>query len=57
MSKVSITLSSSLSKKLTNFCKKKKIMSGEEYYKVPDYNSAISYLLDGYLKKTRKSKK
>jgi hypothetical protein len=56
MSKISVTLSLSLSKKLTNFCKKRKIMSGEKYYRVPDYNSAISFLLDGYLKKMRKSK-
>jgi hypothetical protein len=50
-SRESITLSVPLHKRLKAFCIKKKIMRGEEYYKVADYNSAISFLLDAYLKR------
>lgn len=50
ISKKTITLPLALSKRLTAFCKTNKIMRGEEYYRIPDYNSAISFLLDEYSK-------
>ncbi|MBN1871059.1 MAG: hypothetical protein JW800_00640 [Candidatus Omnitrophica bacterium] len=53
MSNVTITLTAALDRRLTDFCKREKIMKGEKYYRVPDYNSAISVLLDGYLKKRK----
>jgi hypothetical protein len=56
MSKESITLSVSTSKRLSDFCRKKKIMSGERYYRVPDYNSAISLLLKEHPKKKKKTR-
>ena len=56
MSNVSVTLSVPLGKKLTSFCEERNIMTGEKYYRVPDYNRAIVYLLDEYKKRTKKVK-
>ena len=57
MPRATITISSSLNRRLTALCIKKNLVKGEEYYKVPDYASAISFLLAKYEKKKRKSKK
>ncbi|MFH1867775.1 MAG: hypothetical protein ABH843_02275 [Candidatus Omnitrophota bacterium] len=54
MTRDSITLSVSLSKRLKDFCLKKKITSGEKYYRVPDHNAAISFLLDEYSKNEKR---
>ncbi len=56
MSKVSVTLSVPLSRKLTGFCEENDIMTGEKYYRVPDYKTAIVHLLDEHLKRTKKVK-
>ena len=44
--KISVTLNASLRGRLSDFCAKNGIMSGEKYYRVPDFCSAISLLLD-----------
>ncbi|MFH1753969.1 MAG: hypothetical protein ABH875_07275 [Candidatus Omnitrophota bacterium] len=55
-SKKSVTLSAPLSRKLTSFCEENNIMTGEKYYRVPDYNSAIMHLLDARPKKEKKTR-
>ena len=44
-----INLSVTTAKKLEKLCKDKNIMRGEKYYKVPDYDKAVLYLLKKYL--------
>ncbi|MFC1806978.1 hypothetical protein ACFL0T_01230 [Candidatus Omnitrophota bacterium] len=50
---------SQLSKnRLEKLCHDKKLVTGADYYKVPDYNKAISYLLNrSQPKKMTKKKK
>jgi len=57
LAKESITLGLSLGKRLKDFCKKNKIMSGEKYYKVPDYNAAITFLLDEHVKQNKRQRR
>ncbi len=46
MPRATITISASLNRRLTALCIKKNFVKGEEYYKVPDYATGISFLLD-----------
>ena len=49
VSRKQFSISAALSDALDKFCEKQGFMHGEEYYRVPDYNYAISFLLEEYL--------
>jgi len=46
-----LALTPRLCKMLDALCKSKRFMCGEEYYKIPDYNAAILFLLNKHYKR------
>ena len=56
MSLKHVSLSTAPHKKLQKFCENKGFMRGEDYYKVPDYNAALLFLLDEYAKRLKRKK-
>ena len=49
-----ISLYPALYKRLQKFCEKKDFVRGEDYYKVADFNTAVSFLLKEHSKKRKK---
>ncbi len=45
----------SVSRKLDRFCRDKGFTKGEEYYRVSDHSTAVSFLLNEHLKRCRKN--